>query len=263
MTTYLQEVGFIIDKIGNKYICGRRGLSEDEWNRRVETVYDKVKQSRTRHQYFYALRYLGLLTHDYHFEFPEGGQYNRSRIFTEEDPILPLWVQTWKDGTVYTVKDYTGTIPRNARIVAINGHSTQEMALINRAISPGEELYAMAWMNSQDEPNPRSWTNLPNYLFTEGIKAPFEIEYIDPATDTPQKATLDAMKRGRYLKYTKNRGQAPGEKGEGNPQEARRVSKSGRRNRSADDQYLLGKKLCGIVALQLRTGGSRACSNVL
>ena len=47
--------------------------------------------------------------------------YNRYRIFTEDDELLPLWVQTWKDGTVYNVKDYTGIIPAHAQILSVNG----------------------------------------------------------------------------------------------------------------------------------------------
>ena len=33
---YLNEVNFIIDHIENTYISGRRGMSDEEWNQRVE-----------------------------------------------------------------------------------------------------------------------------------------------------------------------------------------------------------------------------------
>lgn len=32
---YLNEVDFIIDRIENTYISGRRGMSDEEWNRRA------------------------------------------------------------------------------------------------------------------------------------------------------------------------------------------------------------------------------------
>ena len=65
--------------------------------------------------------------------------YNRYRIFLESDSILPLWVQTWKDGTVYNVKDYTGMIPTHAQILSVNGLDAQKTALEKRMMSPGEE----------------------------------------------------------------------------------------------------------------------------
>lgn len=74
-------------------------------------------------------------------------------------------MQTWKDGTVYNVKDYTGVVPPHARILSVNGRSAREMALENRSIAPGEEVYAMAWMNAVDEAGSRSWPNFANYLF--------------------------------------------------------------------------------------------------
>ena len=58
--------------------------------------------------------------------------FNREGFFTENDSVFPLWVQTWKDGTVYNVKDYTGVVPPHARILSVNGRSAREMALENR-----------------------------------------------------------------------------------------------------------------------------------
>lgn len=38
---YLNEVNFIIDHIEKTYISGRRGMSDEEWNRRVAIVRTK------------------------------------------------------------------------------------------------------------------------------------------------------------------------------------------------------------------------------
>ena len=42
---YLNEVDFIIDRIENTYISGRRGMSDEEWNRRVKIARSKAVQS--------------------------------------------------------------------------------------------------------------------------------------------------------------------------------------------------------------------------
>ena len=125
---YLNEVNFIIDHIENTYISGRRGMSDEEWNRRVEIARSKAVQSNNKWEYLYNWCYLGALIQDQHFDFPDGGVYNRYHIFLENDSILPLWVQTWKDGTVYNVKDYTGMIPAHAQILSVNGLDAQKTA---------------------------------------------------------------------------------------------------------------------------------------
>ena len=177
---YLNEVNFIIDHIENTYISGRRGMSDEEWNRRVAIVRDKAVHANNRWEYVYACRYLNLLKDDAHFKFPDDGMFNRWGYFQEDDYLFPLWVQTWKDGSVYNVKDYKGIIPRFAQILSINGRSAKEMALMNRAIGPGEEANAMAMMNAKYETDPAYWPNFANFLFMEGIRAPFEVVYIRP-----------------------------------------------------------------------------------
>ena len=175
---YLNEVNFIIDHIENTYISGRRGMSDEEWNRRVEIARSKAVQSNNKWEYLYNWCYLGALIQDQHFDFPDGGVYNRYRIFLENDSILPLWVQTWKDGTVYNVKDYTGVIPTHAQILSVNGLDAQKTALENRMMFPGEEAYAMTWLNAEDEPNPHMWGAFANFFFMRGHQPPFKVVYL-------------------------------------------------------------------------------------
>ena len=74
---YLNEVDFIIDRIENTYISGRRGMSDEEWNRRVKIARSKAVQSNNKREYLYNWSYLGALIQDKHFDFPDGGVYNR------------------------------------------------------------------------------------------------------------------------------------------------------------------------------------------
>ena len=176
---YMDELDFIIDCIENRYVSGRRGIGDEEWQQGVEAVGNRADVFFDDYDgyYVYIWKYLGLLQRDSHFAFPDGGMFNREGCFTDDDIILPLWVQTWEDGTVYNVKDYIGRIPKYAEIVCINGYSAKELALRNRAMAPGEPAYAMANMNSYYEPSPLSWPNLANFLFTECIYPPYTVVY--------------------------------------------------------------------------------------
>jgi hypothetical protein len=218
----LQKTLYFIDSVGphwksiagmgvyhieHTYISGRRGMSDQEWDRRTQLILEKVNQHDDHNWWqIYAARYLGLLMHDAHFKFPDGGQLNRSRFFKETDTIFPIWVKTWKDGSVYCVKDYSGEIPRNARILSVNGHSANEIALINRAIGPGEEANTMAMMNAQYEPDPKYWNNFTNYLFYEGINAPYEIVYTPQGSIKADTIVLEGIVRDDRFKQYKRSG---------------------------------------------------------
>ena len=123
----MAELDFSIDCIENRYVSGRRGIGDEEWQQWVETVGNRADVFFDDYDgyYVYIWKYLGLLQGDSHFSFPDGGMFNREGCFTDDDIILPLWVQTWEDGTVYNVKDYTGRIPKYAEIVCINGYSAE------------------------------------------------------------------------------------------------------------------------------------------
>ncbi len=203
---YLNEVNFIIDHIENTYISGRRGMSDEEWNRRVEIARSKAVQSNNKWEYLYNWCYLGALIQDQHFDFPDKGMYNRYRIFLESDSILPLWVQTWKDGTVYNVKDYTGVIPARAHILSVNGLDAQKTALEKRMMSPGEEAYAMAWMNASEEPDPRGWNAFANFFLMHGHQPPFKVVYKAQGSDRPDTVVLNGMARGDIYKEFKKSG---------------------------------------------------------
>lgn len=204
---FCEEVGFVIDKIENVYVCGRRGMDDEEWNRRVQMIYDKGRNSDlSTNEYYYAFRYCGLLLNDGHFQFPDGGIYNKKRIFKKEDVIFPIRVKTWEDGSVYTVRDYTGTIPENAEIISVNGRSAKEMALLNRMLAPTEDLNAMDYMNILEEPDPRGWMNFTNFLFTEQIKPPFNVIYKRHGSDSTETVTLQGMQRQKIYKLYKKSG---------------------------------------------------------
>lgn len=204
---YCKEVDFVINKIESTYVCGRRGMSDEEWDRRVKMIYEKGLKSNLRSaEYFYALRYIGLLLNDGHFNFPDGGVYIRERVFKETNIIFPVRVKSWEDGSVYIVRDYTGAIPKDAEIVSINGKSAKEMALFNRLLFPGEDLYAMDFMNAFHEPDPRDWMNFTNFLFMEQIKPPYKVEYILPNNAKIDTVTIPGMQRGEIYKIYKKSG---------------------------------------------------------
>lgn len=206
-TEYCKEVDFVIKKIESTYICGRRGMSDEEWDRRVKMIYEKGLKSDLRtSDYYFALRYLGLLLNDGHFRFPDDGVYNRSKVFKEWSLIFPIRIKTWEDGSVYTVRDYTGTIPKDAEIVSVNGKSAKEMALFNRLLFPGEDLYAMDWMNTYLEPDPRNWNNFTNFLFMERIRPPYRVKYIAPNSSKIDTVTIPGMQRGEIYKIYKKSG---------------------------------------------------------
>lgn len=198
-----KEVNFIINQIDSVYIYGRRGLSDSEWDRRVKFIHQKVDSAMYRRDYLFALRYIGLLINDAHFAFPDAGVYNRTRYFHKTDTIFPVWVKTWKDGRVYVVKDFTSILPKNSQIVSVNGHSAQEMALMNRSIKPSEERHAIDLLNTGTEWSPRYWSNFSSFLFMEGMNAPYKIEYIAPLSDKIDTVTIQGISRQSKVKLSK------------------------------------------------------------
>lgn len=204
---YHEEVDFIIHKIESTYVCGRRGMSDEEWDKRVKMIHDKVGSCNPKSlEYWCALRYIGLLINDGHFQFPDGGVYNRCGTFKKEDIIFPIRVKTWKDGSVYIVRDYTETIPKDAEIISVNGRLAKEMALLNRLLAPEEDLYAKEWINVYHEPEPQRWNNFTNFLFMEQIKPPYKIKYILPSSTQIDTVTIDGMQREAIFKIYKKSG---------------------------------------------------------
>lgn len=193
---YRREIDSIIHHIENTYIFGRRGISDDEWNRRVKMIYDKVDSAPSYKEYRYAVRYVGLLIEDAHFNFPENDAvYHRSFILSKQDTICPIWVKTWTDGSVYLVKDYSGRIPKDAQILSVNGHSAKDIALLNRSLGASEDRKMMEVMNNWHERVTYNWLSFTNFLFMESIKPPYTIEYIDPNTTSQQTVVLEGMVR--------------------------------------------------------------------
>lgn len=206
--TCSDEIAFIIDHIENTYISGRRGINDEEWNKNKSIIYSQLQNFFDKGMegyYVYVWRYLNLLKDDAHFKFPDDGIFNRWEYFKKDDYLFPLWVQTWEDGSVYNVKDYNGVIPRFAQILSINGRSAKEMALMNRAIGPGEEANAMAMMNARYEARPAAWPNFANFLFMESIRAPFEVVYIRPDNNQQDTVVLRGISReDKYRQFKKS-----------------------------------------------------------
>lgn len=199
-----EELGFVIRQIDSMYIYGRRGISPLEWERRVEVVRQKLYNAKNRNEYYYALRYMGMLIKDGHFTFPDRGYYNRTRIFQKTDTLFPVRVKTWKDGTTYVQRDYTGRMPENAKIIRVNGRSAQEMSVTQSSTAcweKGEQEYY-----GPEDPDPAHWYNLMNFLFMEGVRAPYHVEYILPGSERIDTATLGRMTREEAYKTSKKYG---------------------------------------------------------
>lgn len=200
------EVNFIVNQIENVYPYGRRGISDSAWNSRVQKLHQKVDSAKSGKEYLFALRYAGALINDSHFAFPDGGIYSRSFIFKKADTIFPVWVRTWNDGSVYVFKDYMNRLPADAQIISINGHNASQIALTSRSLAPKEELNAMVTMNREYESDPRVWCNFTNFLFAEGVKPPYKIEYKLPCSDKIDTVTLPGIPRGERFKTFKHSG---------------------------------------------------------
>lgn len=117
-------------------------------------IYDKVDSAPNYLEYRWAVRYVGLLIEDAHFDFPENdGSFSRGLVIGTQDTICPIWVKTWTDGSVYLVKDYSDKIPKDAQIISVNGRSAKEMALLNRSLGASEDRKMMEVMNYRHERN--------------------------------------------------------------------------------------------------------------
>lgn len=206
----VEEIDFIIRQIDSVYVFGRRGISDDEWNRRLGIIRGKIDSAENWNEYRYALRYFGMLISDGHFTFPHRTYYNRMRIFQKTDTLFPVWIKTWKDGTVYVQEDYTGHIPRNAKILRINGRSAQEMmlSLLSMACweTDGQVYYG------PEDANSSSWYNLMNFLFMEGYSAPYHVEYTLPESERIDTVVLEGMTRQEI--HTANKKIQPRAKGD-------------------------------------------------
>lgn len=199
-----EELAFIVRQIDSVYIYGRRGASNEEWEQRVETVRGKLHGARTQNEYLYALRYVGMLIQDGHFAIADRTYYNRRRFFQPTDTLFPVRVKTWKDGTTFVQKDYTGHLPENTRILRVNDRSAQEMDYTMRSLFPwekrGEEDYG------SESQNPAHWYSLMNFLFMEGEQAPYRVEYVLPGSERIDTITFAGMPREEIRKvYKKNK----------------------------------------------------------
>jgi hypothetical protein len=184
-----------------------RGLTATEWQEGVNEIYRRVHNCNTKREYLYALRYFGALINDFHSIFPRNGIYNYVEIFQKTDTIFPIWVKSWHDGRLFTVRDFSEHIPEYAEIISINGITAKDLALKQRKLIPFEDRYTAAWISSAYEGDPLYWTNFANYLFCENISHPFVVEYKTDTDTIANKITLSGLPRGKISRiYEKNEG---------------------------------------------------------
>ena len=172
---YMDELDFIIDCIENRYSFRppryrRRGVATGGWKPCIAVL-----------RYIFAITRLcggygvtiACFLDDGHFAFPDNGSFSRYELFAESQPIFPLWVQIWVDGSIYNVYDYSGVIPECSEIIAItkfyNGQRAQTfsgkgLGIGCMRLTPGEPAYAFANGNSCHQPNPRDWASFTNFL---------------------------------------------------------------------------------------------------
>ncbi|WP_297829897.1 S41 family peptidase [uncultured Rikenella sp.] len=200
-----EELAFIVRQIDSVYIYGHRGASDEEWEKRVEALREKLQAARTQNEYLYALRYTGTLIQDGHFTFPDMSYYNRHRVFLPTDTLFPISIKNWKDGTTFVQRDPTGHLPEDARILRVNGRSAQEMACVMRSIPAWEKDGEGFSIIETGEP--AYWYSLMNFLFMEGEQAPYRVEYVLPGSERVDTVTLAGMTRGELREIAKKKRQ--------------------------------------------------------
>jgi len=200
------EVAYLLKNYAESVPDTLRGITPAEWNSRVAKLYSAVDSSKTGDDYYMALRYFGALINDFHSEFPDGGLFNRNRIFTKSDTIFPFWVSNWSDGRTFVVKDYKGIIPPKAELLSINGRSAQTLSLRLRDLNPGEDRYAFPIMNEREQPEIRGWNNLSNLLFMERIHPPYTVTFREYGDTAVRTLTLPGMMRDSVFHAYKKSG---------------------------------------------------------
>ncbi|MCL2097629.1 MAG: S41 family peptidase [Bacteroidales bacterium] len=198
------EIDFIARSIQDNSIDYLRGLTQEEWDNGIKEIHKKANAATTNTEYYYALRYFGALINDYHAEFPDGGVYNREKIFSKNDTLFPVWVKSWHDYRVFTVRDFSGNIPKYSEIISVNGISAKNIAFEQRRLMAMEGRMAMAYCSSAHEGEPEISTTFPNYLFCENIKSPFTVEYM--YENALYSTTLNGMHRQEIYKIQKKDG---------------------------------------------------------
>lgn len=198
-----QELNILLESYQSISADYLRGLSQEEWDKRVAVLKAKVDSAKTKHEFYFALRYFAPLINDGHFIFPDFGGFNRNAYFTKQDTLLPLWVKSTMDNRVFVVHDYSGIIPAKAELLEINGYNIAELSEAQHYLLPMEDHYAYDYMNKIGEENIKRWGVFSNYLYCEKIKSPFVITYM--AEGNMHTKTLEGMQRQVIDKLYKKR----------------------------------------------------------
>lgn len=178
-----------------------RGMTQSEWDAAASEFVARIDSAKTATERFYAMRYFGALSRDGHFDFPDGGVFNRNKIFQKSDIVFPVMVRTTDDDRVFVVRDYTGSIPEFVELIEINRLSVSKLSHAQHLLTGSEPNYAYAWLNERDERDFREWSMFANYLFCERIEGPFTIKYVSEGQ--PKEVTIAGMKRGELHKLSK------------------------------------------------------------
>lgn len=212
----MNELEFIVDNIEHVYVSARRGMGDEEWERRVGNLRNDANLLLDNGRVvWWVWRDFSLLIDDSHFEFPDDGSFNRHRLFVEDERILPLWVQIWRDGSLYNVYDYSGVIPRYSEIITISamrdGRHTQtfqadELGRRCLEMTNGEPAYAFANGNTSNQPDiTRDWMSLANSIASPSWQE-WEVTYKEPDNDGVDTVVLQGMTRKELYELYRNTG---------------------------------------------------------
>lgn len=194
-----EAVSAIITAIENNYVDPYRGCSKEEWEERKKEIYLKVDSCKSDREYYLSLSYLGLLIDDVHFGYDYYTYKTKSLdIFNDPDIVFPIHIKSWReDSRLFVDKDFSETIPSNAEIITINGHSAQALSKKFHMLNTSEERFSYY----VEDHHPRSMFSFMNFLSCERIEAPYELEYILPGTMKLLKIILPRKTRKEMYKH--------------------------------------------------------------
>lgn len=205
----LAEVDSIASAIRCNYVDPLRGTTREQWDSVLTAIKTNISNGhRFKEDYLWQLRNFSIVINDGHLWFPDGGFFNREGYFSKEDPVFPVWTKAWKDNRVFVVKDYSGVLPENAEILAINGLPADSLEKRSLDLCYGEREYARFVQNIESG-KPLSWNTFANLLYMEGIGPPYVVDYRVFGEDSTKSCTIPAMERVKLLRrYRRDRSRA-------------------------------------------------------
>jgi len=159
----------VVDKLLKRYrVVNLNSETQEKYETRKQFLYDKANSAKNKKELKFALRYLTpLINRDLLHHYPDGEYYHRVRLYNRIDIVLPILFTT--DEKVRVDKDFSGLIPTGAEILEINGHSINDLRELF--------LYSLNVDKVEKEYGFKLWSNFSNFLFMEGIGAPYKAPY--------------------------------------------------------------------------------------